>query len=247
METTLILIAVVVLLGAFVQGLTGFGLALVTVPLLSLVLDAKEAVPVAATFGWLVTIPLAWQLRSHIRYRFGLVLFAGSVPASIFGARLLSSLPSSVILGAMGLVLIASGTHSLLDRTPVFSAVSTPTTVGAGFVSGLLGATVGEPGPPAIAYISMQPWSSDETKATLSFFFMLQMIGALASFWNEGLFDDDVIGYIRGSIPTFVAGVALGMVGYRLLRDHAIDYHRIVHGMVVVMGVVLLVRTVAGA
>lgn len=245
MEFTIVLIAVIVLVGAFVQGLTGFGLALVSVPLLSLVVDAKTAVPIAATFGWLVTIPLAWQLRSHIHHRFALLLFVGSVPASIFGARLLSSLPSSYILGAMGVVLIMTGVYTLMDPAVAMTSASTGTTLVAGFGSGMLGASVGEPGPPAIAYISMQSWNADETKATLSFFFMLQMMGALASFWNEGLFDEEVIRSITWSLGTFVVGLALGMIGYQRLGDRNIDYHKLVHVLVVVMGIVLLVRTQA--
>ena len=70
MDTTIIILSLIIALGAFSQGLTGFGLALVSVPLLSLTIDAKMAVPIAGIFGWLVTFPIAkhrWQLNRAIR------------------------------------------------------------------------------------------------------------------------------------------------------------------------------------
>ena len=45
MEFEIVAISAVIALGAFTQGLTGFGLALVSVPLLSLVVDVKMGCP----------------------------------------------------------------------------------------------------------------------------------------------------------------------------------------------------------
>ena len=50
MEFVTMVVCAVIALGAFVQGLTGFGLALVSVPLLSLVIDVKLAVPCRRCF-----------------------------------------------------------------------------------------------------------------------------------------------------------------------------------------------------
>jgi uncharacterized membrane protein YfcA len=244
METTIITISLIIALGAFTQGLTGFGLALVSVPLLSLTIDAKMAVPIAAIFGWLVTFPIVWKMRAHIQVKAGLILFLGSIPASFFGAKLLSNLPSSYILIAMGVVLIASSIYSMRVSTPLFTKFSTPAALGAGFCSGILGASVGEPGPPAIAYFSMQPWTADQTKSTLVFFFMLQMVGAIASFWNEGLINQEVTDHIITAMPGFVIGMTGGMVGYHLLQKYNINYHRLIHSMLLVVGCILVLKNI---
>jgi uncharacterized membrane protein YfcA len=87
-------VAGVILLGTFVQGLTGFGLALVSVPLLSLLLDVKQAVPVAGMFGWLITFPLVYKMRQHVQWRTCLIMVAGSLPGSWLGANLLKLMPA---------------------------------------------------------------------------------------------------------------------------------------------------------
>ncbi|MBM7035252.1 sulfite exporter TauE/SafE family protein [Vibrio ulleungensis] len=245
MDTTLILISMIIALAGFTQGLTGFGSALVSVPLLSLLVGAQTAVPIAGIFGWIVTFPIVWKMRHSIQRKVGLILFAGSIPASFMGAKLLASLPSHYILITMGLVLIASSIHSLRSTKPLFQKTSVPVTVGAGFTSGLLGASVGESGPPVIAYTSMQPWSADEIKSTLAFFFMLQMIGANIGFYNEGLITAEVLDYVMSAMPAFIVGLAGGMIAYHFMQKYKIDYHKIVHGFLLFMGIALVFKNVS--
>lgn len=244
MDTTIILVSMIIALAGFTQGLTGFGSALVSVPLLSLIVGAQTAVPIAGIFGWLVTLPIVWKMRPSIQHRTGLILFVGSIPASFVGAKLLASLPSQYILLTMGAVLIVSSVHSLRSTKPLFKKTSIPVTLGAGFTSGMLGASVGESGPPVIAYTSMQPWSADQIKSTLAFFFMLQMIGANISFWNEGLITDAVLSLVASALPAFAIGLTGGMVGYHFLQKYKINYHHIVHCFLLFMGCALVFKNV---
>jgi hypothetical protein len=239
-----LIISAVILLGSFTQGLTGFGLALVSVPLLSMALGVKMAVPLAGLFGWLVTFPIVWKMRRTIQWKTGLVLFLGSLPGSFLGASLLKSLPGDVILVAMGVVLVATAVYAFVSRGSVLKSVPASATLGAGFLSGALGACVGEPGPPAIAYTSFLPWSADQAKSTLVFFFMLQMMGAIASFYQKGLLTGDVATRFLWALPAFVVGAVLGMTAYGLLKRHRFNYHHIVHGFLLVIGMVLIVKHV---
>jgi len=244
MDTTIILISMIIALAGFTQGLTGFGSALVSVPLLSMIVGAQTAVPIAGIFGWLVTLPVVWKMRHSIQRQTGLILFAGSIPASFVGAKMLANMPSEYILLTMGVVLLISSIHSLRASAPLFSKTSVPITIGAGFTSGVLGASVGESGPPVIAYTSMQPWTADQTKSTLAFFFMLQMIGANIGFWNEGLITEEVISHVISALPGFAIGLSGGMIAYHLLQKYKIDYHKIVHVFLLFIGFTLVIKNI---
>lgn len=236
------LIAAIILLGSFTQGLTGFGLALVSVPLLSMVIDVRTAVPLAGLFGWLVTFPIAWRMRGHIQWRTGLIMFVGSLPGSYVGAVLLKQLPGDVILVTMGVVLILTALYALRVRGSVLRRVPPAAPAGAGFLSGALGACVGEPGPPAIAFTSIMPWNDDEAKSTLVFFFMLQMAGAVASFLQKGLLTSEVGMRFLWALPAFAIGLPLGMAGYSALKKFHLNYHHIIHAFLAVIGVILVAR-----
>lgn len=242
MYIEIIIVSAIIALGSFTQGLTGFGLALVSVPLLSLAINVKAAVPIAGVFGWLVTFPLVWKMREHVQWRTGLILFVGSLPGSFLGADLLKRLPGEAILITMGVVLIASSLYSLFSKAPLFKKTSPPITLGTGFFSGALGASVGEPGPPVIAYTSMQPWTAHQTKSTLVFFFMLQMVGAIAGFWTKGLLDAYVMETILYAMPAFIVGMSVGMFAYHLLHHYKINYHGIIHGLLLIIGTMLVLK-----
>ncbi len=245
MDSITLYISLIIALAGFTQGLTGFGAALVSVPLLSLLVSAQTAVPIAGIFGWLVTFPVVWKMRHSIQRQTGLILFVGSIPASFVGAKLLANMPSQYILITMGVVLIVSSIHSMTSKKPLFKKTSVPITIGAGFTSGVLGASVGESGPPVIAYTSMQPWTADQTKSTLAFFFMLQMIGAIIGFWREELITETVISHVFSAMPAFVIGLTGGMVGYHLLQKYKVNYHRIVHIFLLVIGCALVFKNVS--
>lgn len=234
----------VILLGAFVQGLTGFGLALVSVPLLSLLIDVKTAIPLAGIFGWLITFPLVYKMRQHVQWRAALFMVVASLPGSLLGADLLKEVPEKWILVAMGVVLIAAALHALRRKAkPVTPHKKSPWLAAcAGFSSGILGASVGEPGPPAIAYTAMQAWTSDQAKASLLFFFMLQMVGAIFGFWDRGLLNDDVFRLFSWGVPSFLVGLLLGIKAWDLLKTSKIDYHHAVHIFLLGIGAFLLIK-----
>ncbi|MDD7911685.1 MULTISPECIES: sulfite exporter TauE/SafE family protein [Pseudovibrio] len=242
MYIEILIVSAIIALGSFTQGLTGFGLALVSVPLLSMAIDVKAAVPIAGIFGWLVTFPLVWKMREHVQWKTGLILFVGSLPGSFLGADLLKRMPAEAILITMGVVLIASSLYSLFSKAPLFKKTSPPITLGTGFFSGALGASVGEPGPPVIAYTSMQPWTADQTKSTLVFFFMLQMVGAIAGFWSKGLIDAYVMERVAYAMPAFIVGMTVGMFAYHLLHKYKINYHGIIHSLLLVVGAMLIIK-----
>lgn len=236
-------VAGVILLGTFVQGLTGFGLALVSVPLLSLLLDVKLAVPLAGLFGWLITFPLVFRMRRHVQWRTATLMVIGSLPGSWLGASLLKLMPARYILVGMGSVLVASSLHALRRREAAQAGTGSGVfSVGAGFLSGTLGASVGEPGPPAIAYTSMQPWTSDQVKASLLFFFMLQMVGAIAGFWSKELLSAEVFSLFAWGLPSFLVGLAAGVKAWDLLKARRVNYHGIVHCFLLCIGSFMLVR-----
>ncbi|GBU09508.1 UPF0721 transmembrane protein [Gammaproteobacteria bacterium] len=236
------LISVVILVGAFTQSLTGFGLALISVPFLSLFLDAKMAIPIAGLFGWLVTFPVVWKMREHVLWKSTLLLVIASIPGTFLGIYLLKKLPSQMILIAMGIVLIITALHTLFGKKSIKRELNKGWTFLAGFCSGALGGGVGEPGPPVIAYTAMQPWSADQAKATLLSFFMLQMIGAIAGFYSSGLLTGDVLKRFTWGIPAFIMGIFAGLCAYQYLQRKQIPYHTIVHSLLLVIGCILIFK-----
>ncbi|MBU6317829.1 MAG: sulfite exporter TauE/SafE family protein, partial [Acidobacteria bacterium] len=61
----LVAVAGAVFVAALVQVLSGFGFALLSVPLMTLAVDTREAVVISTLLGMGVTTWQAWHLREH--------------------------------------------------------------------------------------------------------------------------------------------------------------------------------------
>lgn len=182
--TVLVVCGIAVVAGAAVQGVLGFGLALVAVPVLAWVVPS--VVPVAILVSVLPLVVVA-ALRewSHVDLRGLAVAFIGRVPGGVLGAAAVALLPvrglqlvvAATVLAAVGVTGAGdalrrrSGETRPADRRP-----SAPVLVAAGAASGLGGTAAGIGGPPmALAYRGS---GGPTLRATLSAFFL---VGSLLS------------------------------------------------------------------
>ena len=96
--TTFILIGLVFSMAALLQGFSGFGFSLLAVPILSLLVDPKTAVPFNAVASSITCIYLAWVMRKSVTIKpvIGLLLIIlVSLP---FGILFLRHFDREVIL-----------------------------------------------------------------------------------------------------------------------------------------------------
>ncbi|MDD2465872.1 MAG: sulfite exporter TauE/SafE family protein [Desulfobulbus sp.] len=222
-----------------VQGLTGFGGALVAIPLLSLVMDVKQAVPLAILNGLVVTTTLVYTLRHLLDWRKILPLLAGSVPGILLGSSFLKQADPLVISRLLGLVLIAISLMNLFfapkpcDPIRIWGYI-------AGFFSGAINATVGAGGPPAIIYTTLQNWKKDEIRATLTGFFVFNGYVTAIVHAGHGI----LTGATLRSFGLTCSFVFLGTLTGSRISDKISRsiYLRVVYLVLMFLGLMLLLR-----
>ncbi|MGD9949658.1 MAG: sulfite exporter TauE/SafE family protein [Desulfobulbus sp.] len=222
-----------------VQGLTGFGGALVAIPLLSLIMDVKQAVPLAILNGLVVTTTLVYTLRHLLDWRKILPLLAGSVPGILLGAAFLKQADPVVISRLLGVVLIAI---SLLNLRFTPKPINPPRIWGyiAGFFSGAINATVGAGGPPAIIYTTLHNWKKDEIRATLTGFFVINGYVTAMVHAGNGIITDSTLHFFALTSSFVLLGTLIGSrIGDRIPRS---TYLRIIYLLLAFLGLMLLCR-----
>lgn len=224
--------AAIFMAAALAQAVTGFGSALVAVPLLTLVADPVTAVVVATSVSLVLSSGAAWRERRHVDVRTARALTVAGVlgmPAGLLVLRLLDeSLLTACIAATMLVlvVLVASGLHVPERALPV-----------AGLASGALLTSTGMNGPPLVmALVGREPL---RYRATLQAVFAGQDLVAVAAFVVLGLVD-------REALLLIVAGAVGLPIGWRVgdLVFHRIPASRlrlVVVGGLVLTGVSMLV------
>lgn len=221
----------------WVQGVSGFGSALIAIPLLTLIIDIKTAVPLCSLSSTVVATYMTLQLRHVFDLKKIWPLWMGSVPGIVVGVTLLKTVPSNIIQTLMGIFLIGYGLYNLFFTIPL-KRLHRRWGYLAGFLSGAIGAALGAGVPPAIIYTTLNNWSKDEIKATLSGFFCFASYIVVAAHLITGVTTLAVGKTFLVSGPFVLLGTALGTYCYRFFKKAL--YLKVVFGCLVVMGAMMI-------
>ncbi len=227
----------VFLVAGFVQGLTGFGSALVAIPLLSLIIDIKAAVPLCILNGLIITIYLALHLRRHLDRAKILPLVIGSVPGVFVGATLLQKVDAGIIRFCIGLLLISYSIYNLFVR-PRSLGLSGRWGYGAGFLTGAIGAALSAGGPPAIIYTTLAGWNKEEIRATLSGFFVANGIVTAVVHAFAGVSTAATVRIFLVTAPFVLVGTVAG--SHVTARINQQTYLRFIYLFLVVTGMMMI-------
>src|SRR5918998_1309714 len=130
---------VAALLAGTVTGLTGFGLALISTPLLLFVYEPRTVVVLTAFFSIFINIAVVWDSWREARRPLALALLVPSVVGVVLGAEVLRILDPIYIRLAVGAVVVLSALVLMRDvRLPGAGARGGAVVAGGG-PGGLIG------------------------------------------------------------------------------------------------------------
>jgi len=113
----------------------------------------------------------------------------------------------------------------------------------AGFLSGVLGGSVGAGGPPVIIYTALQPWGKFPIKSTLVGFFLATSIAAGVVQAGLGLMTGEVLVLFASGLPALVTGVMTG--SYLFGRINSDGYRKVLNILLMLLGVVMVIKSIA--
>ncbi len=209
MDATIAICITASLLAGFLQGFSGFGSVLVALPVLLTTLDVRTAVPLVSMVALTTNMVMASRLRGHARKGPLKLVLACALPGMAAGAWMLGSVPDSFIKGLLGAVILFVVANAFLGTGPS-KPLARGWTVAAGLSSGCIGILTGANGPPVIAWAARQPWSRNETRATLTLYFLLVGLCTVGTQAAKGMVTVEVGMLYAWSVPAQAAGQWLG-------------------------------------
>lgn len=231
----------IILLAGFTQGFTGFGSALIMLPLLTLMVDVKTVVPLVILLGGCINVILYFQVRRNIQWRRIRILVLSCLPGIICGVYILKTMSTSFLEMVIGVVLITFPAW-LMTRGLPEKEVAAGWAWPVGFLSGLLGGSVSAGGPPVIIYTALQPWGKLPIKSTLVGFFLFTSAAAGLMQAAGGLMTRDVIYLFTAGLPALLSGVLAGT--YLFQKSDSTVYRKVLYFLLIALGVVMLVKQV---
>ncbi len=199
----------VIFMAVIIRAIFGFGDVLVSVPILTLIIGPREAVPLMGLVGATNALIILIRERRGVHWRPVRYLLMASVVGIPLGAWSLAVLPERWIAVALGLVLIGYCTWALAGRRVV--RLHSPRWAWPfGFGAGLMGGAVAATGPPIVVYSSTQGWSPAEMRATMQGFFLPNGILILGSHLVGGLWTPSILATYVLTLPLIAVALPLG-------------------------------------
>jgi uncharacterized membrane protein YfcA len=228
-------------LAAFAQSVSGFGSALVAVPLLSVLAGPRTAVVTITALSIAMTALATARERRHVQWRVAGTLAATGLLGMPLGLVLLTALDPralTLVIAALVLavtVLLACG----------WSAHPGPwARRSAGVLSGAMLTSTGMNGPPLVITLQAMRLRPDSFRATLQAVFCSQDVAAVVGFVAVGQMSRTALVAIAAGLP----GLPLGwLLGDRVFTgiDPAV-FRRVVLGMLLLSALAAAASVLTG-
>ena len=239
---SLALAAAVVTCGYFVFGLSGFGAALVAVPVVSHLWPVQFVLPVLALLDLAAAMFLG--VRHHKQAERGELtrMIPLAFLGAVLGAVLLVNLPRDAALAGVGGFALLYGIYALTERGPL-RRVGRNWSYVAGVTGGATGALFGIGGPAYVIYLSRRLEDKGVLRATVATMVIFSVGSRILIFALAGLVTWDELKVVLVLLPFVFAGLWAG--GHVHLRVSRAQLARIISLLLIATGVSLLVRAFA--
>jgi hypothetical protein len=230
--------------GSVIFGITGFGAALVTVPL------ATHFVPLPFALALYVLMDLANASRVGFENPKNAVKseWTRMVPTilvgTVVGLTLLVNLPRAAATFALGVFVFAFAVYSLARHPDARRMLHSGWAYAAGLAGGITSTLFGAGGPPYVMYLSQRGLSKEQYRATLGLATLTSISIRAVAFLAMGyLLDAKVWLYAAFVVPAGLAGIwAAGHLFRRISREALM---RVVALMLLLSGASLILRSLA--
>jgi uncharacterized membrane protein YfcA len=221
------------LLAGAVSGLTGFGLALISTPLLLFVYDPRTVVVITAALSILINFAVVLDSWRDAQRRVVVALLPPAFVGIVMGVEVLRVVNPLYIRLAVGVVVVFSALLLLRDiQLP--GAETRWGTVVAGWASGALSTSTGLAGPPIVLLLASRGLPKRVFRGSSALYFLVMSVAGLVILFYRGLFDSSDVQLMLVLIPAAFLGKAIGTAMLKRISEKA--FRTITLGIVIFTG-----------
>ncbi len=192
-----------------ISGTTGFGLALISTPLLLFVYEPPTVIVLTVVISIFINAAVVLDSWHSARKKLALALLIPSVFGVVFGVEVLRVVNPQYIRLAIGVVVAFSALLLVRDiRLP--GAATRWGTVVAGATSGALSTSTGLAAPPIVLLLASRDLPKREFRTTSALYFLLMSVAGLLMLFARGVTETKHIPLAAALVPVCIVGKVLG-------------------------------------
>jgi hypothetical protein len=241
--TNIIALSLIIFMASVVRGFTGFGLALVAVPLIQFFLPVTDTAVFIGFINFIFSIAYYRKSKEIVKGQpLGIMALTTGAGVAV-GTAILKYVPSSSIQLVWGVLIIL--TVILMVRGVNFGIMSDKTALAfSGLSGGLLAGCTGITGPPVAVILSSVKTPKEKFNAIISMFIFFAVTYALVFYMVAGLIRKETLMLAACSVPALLLGLR---TGDKLMdRISQKTFTKAIYIVLVIMGAITLLKGLQG-
>jgi uncharacterized protein len=225
LDVEMILILLILLIGSFIQGVSGFGLGLISMSFLPLLLPLKDSTLIVLSATAVISLRIVIKYRCYIKWKaiFNVLLFAilGRVSSYFVLNQFGDLLVMKKILGFVLLCFV----FLLLkqEKKEITTSINHIVSSGIiGYLGGLIGGTFAVGGPIFVLYLLLRFPNKTEYTVNLQTIFLLTNLFSIGLHGINGDFNYQLIQIVVFGVIPVLIGVQAGLYWFEKLPNQLI-------------------------
>lgn len=199
-------------IGGFINGIAGFGAAMVAMPIIAPFIDFSVAVPSCVLIVLTLNCQVSWTFRKYVQYRYLKGILWGAVPGVLLSMVILEYVEESYLKAGMGVFIALYALWSLvLEKETVSKVIHPAWGYLAGILSSALGMAFGFNGPPLAAYIAHCGCTAKSVKGVLGVGFVITGFFIVTAKAATGQITPTVLLTYAAATPAVILGSKAGI------------------------------------
>lgn len=241
MNTTAVAIATAgAVIGAFVQGICGFGFGPISMSYLPYLWPYQQATAMSSLCGSTTAFLIALTNFRHINLKMFVSCSVTAMIAAPLAVNISMGAAHGVLMRALGLALMALGAYQIFLNGKFTIKPTVVNGMIAGFVSGTMSGLFAMSGPPAAVYMLAASRTKDEYRATLNAQFTATALLTGIVRYVHGYINAEAMTVWALSLPALALGLTFGSRVFRRLDPARVRL--LVNAYLIISGITMLVR-----
>ncbi|MCE5345737.1 MAG: sulfite exporter TauE/SafE family protein [Bacteroidales bacterium] len=204
-------VILIIVVSSLIKGMTGFGFALLSFPLLLMWYAPKEIIPVLMICNLIASVMIVLQKKEYklLDKQSYLLIGTGGL-FTIAGVIALSLIDGKSIVKLSGIVFIILTVYSLLKKVPKDTAMRNRAFLSAGAFIGFLTGAVSISGPPLALFLNRANISNRKFREIFAAFSMITAIIAIFGYYQMGMINLQTLKISLIFVPILLTGTIVG-------------------------------------
>ena len=198
----------IILIAYLVRGICGFGSGLIAIPVLTLLLPLKVAVPLVVILDYLASAGQGMSLRQSIQWSEIRRLIIPALIGVGAGLMIFHNVDAELLARLLGGFVFLYAIYALWG--PAMPKVSSWWAIPAAISGGTIGTLFGTGGPFYVTYLKARQLDANAFRATFACMFLLDGAARLTGYLGTSVIDLELLTLLALSIPVMIVGMYLG-------------------------------------